>query len=133
MDLLTNFGDFADEDIVLAGILHDVLEDTNLKYSELLKGFGSRVASIVSALTDDKTQTLQVRRQQAINKLGTSPKSVKIIKLADACSNASATPGSWTKEKVAEYFMWLDQIALSCRDASEELYLEYLSRRHTES
>lgn len=129
MDLLTNIGDVSDEDIVLAGLLHDIIEDTKVTKSELLNSFGSRVANIVSALSDDKTLPLSVRRKLVIKKLNSAPRSVKTIKLADMCSNSSAVPKAWTTQRLAEYFQWIDLVALACRDANEPLYQEYLTRR----
>jgi guanosine-3',5'-bis(diphosphate) 3'-pyrophosphohydrolase len=129
INLLTNVGNVSDEDIVLGGILHDILEDTKVTRSELLNNFGSRVANIVSTLTDDKTLPLSARRQLVIKKLNSAPRSVKTIKLADLCSNSSALPKDWAKKRLTEYFLWIDQVALACRDANEALYQEYLTRR----
>jgi hypothetical protein len=128
--LLVNIGDIRDEDIIIAGLLHDVLEDSETTKRDLLLEFGSRVASIVAALTDDKSLSLTERRDLTINKLEFAPKSIKLIKLADICSNAGALPLDWNKSRVGEYFSWLDQIALICKDANESLYNEYLVRRH---
>lgn len=129
MDLLANIGEIMDEDIIIAGILHDIIEDTKVTESELKINFGSRVSSMVMALTDDKTQPLSNRRNRALEKLSSTPGSVKTIKLADACANVSSIPASWTEDRLAEYFLWLDQVTLECRGVNEALYNEYLKRR----
>jgi hypothetical protein len=130
MDLLANIAEI-DDDIIIAGILHDIIEDTKVTKPELKFNFGSRVSSIVVALTDDKTLPLSSRRNRVLKKLKSAPGSVKVIKLADACSNSSSIPASWEEDRLAEYFVWLDQVALECRDASEPLYQTYLMRRAT--
>ena len=129
MDLLADIGKIDDEDIIIAGILHDIIEDTKVSESDLKINFGSRVSSMVMALTDDKTQQLSNRRNRALKKLSSAPGSVKIIKLADACANASSIPATWAEDRLAEYFTWLDQVALECRSANEALFQEYSTRR----
>ena len=129
MYLLVNTGNVSDEDVVIGGLLHDILEDTELSKVELLQGFGSRVMNIVDALSDDKTLPLSARRQQTIEKLNSAPMSVKLIKIADACSNASAIPETWTKERLTDYYVWLDQVVFACADASKALSQDYLTRR----
>lgn len=129
MYLLVNVGNISDEDVVIGGLLHDILEDTELSKVELLQEFGSRVTSIVHSLSDDKTLPLFARRQQTIEKLNSAPMSVKLIKLSDACSNASAIPETWTKERLTDYYVCLDQVAFACSDASKSLYHDYLTRR----
>tara|TARA_R110002126_G_scaffold88837_1_gene212675 strand:+ start:20628 stop:21461 length:834 start_codon:yes stop_codon:yes gene_type:complete len=129
MDLLANTGEIVDEDIIIAGVLHDIIEDTKVTESELKINFGSRVSSMVMALTDDKTQPLSNRRNRALEKLSSTPGSVKTIKLADACANASGIPATWAEDRLAEYFIWLDQVAIECRSANEALFQEYSTRR----
>jgi guanosine-3',5'-bis(diphosphate) 3'-pyrophosphohydrolase len=43
------------EDVVVAGILHDVVEDCAVRPSEIKQRFGSRVARLVEAVTEDKS------------------------------------------------------------------------------
>jgi hypothetical protein len=129
MDLLANIGKINDEDIIIAGILHDIIEDSKVSESDLKINFGSRVSSMVTALTDDKTQPLLNRRNRTLKKLSAAPSSVKIIKLADACANASSIPATWAEDRLAEYFIWLDQVAQQCRGANEALFQEYSTRR----
>ena len=43
------------DEVVAAGVLHDVLEDTDAVRSDLESRFGSRVAELVEAVTDDPT------------------------------------------------------------------------------
>src|SRR5687768_8067799 len=42
-----------DDDVVAAGLLHDVVEDTDAELSEVRRIFGGRIAAIVAAVTED--------------------------------------------------------------------------------
>lgn len=56
--LLAHFSD--DEDVIIAGLLHDVLEDVpGYTYEMLLGEFGERVANIVQEVTEDLTDEEQ--------------------------------------------------------------------------
>jgi (p)ppGpp synthase/HD superfamily hydrolase len=52
--------------VVAAGVLHDVLEDTDAERGELEERFGPAVAALVSALTDDPTIRDEVERKAAL-------------------------------------------------------------------
>ena len=84
---------------------------------------------MVKALTDDKSLSLEIRRQHILDKLPTASDNIRRIKLADVCSNASAIPVTWDEQRLTDYFLWLDQVAALCRESSEVLYQEYLVRR----
>lgn len=44
-----------DRDLVCAGVLHDIIEDTDVSYNELREEFGTKVANLVQAVTKDET------------------------------------------------------------------------------
>lgn len=57
----------ASENAIVAGILHDTIEDTNTTYEELRKTFGKRVADIVRAASEpDKSLPWETRKKNAI-------------------------------------------------------------------
>jgi len=76
-----------DEDLLIAGILHDTVEDTDASYDEISALFGDRVAELVGAHTSDKTVDWWESRQRAIEHLRTAERSVKLLVLADKLSN----------------------------------------------
>ncbi|MEI6266967.1 MAG: HD domain-containing protein [bacterium] len=45
------------DDVVIAGILHDLIEDTDVTIEEIKKSFGDKVADLVLACTFDPTVT----------------------------------------------------------------------------
>jgi (p)ppGpp synthase/HD superfamily hydrolase len=44
----------ADEDTIMAGLLHDTIEDTETTYEDLVEAFGARVADLVCAVSEPK-------------------------------------------------------------------------------
>ena len=55
-----------DEDVIVAGVLHDTLEKTSATAAELRKHFGARVAAIVLAVSEDDTITDFAERKAAL-------------------------------------------------------------------
>ncbi|MFA6514446.1 MAG: HD domain-containing protein [Patescibacteria group bacterium] len=56
--ILSNYTD--DEDIIIAGLLHDVLEDVeDYYYADLIKDFGPKVAEIVKGISEDKNPNVE--------------------------------------------------------------------------
>jgi (p)ppGpp synthase/HD superfamily hydrolase len=56
------------DEVVAAGVLHDVLEDTDAVRSDLESRFGSRVAELVEAVTDDPTIEDDAERKAALRR-----------------------------------------------------------------
>src|SRR5215510_13817658 len=57
--------------LVIAGLLHDTIEDTETTFAELAKEFGTEVAELVSEVTDDKTLPKAERKRLQVE---TAPK-----------------------------------------------------------
>jgi (p)ppGpp synthase/HD superfamily hydrolase len=56
------------DEVVAAGVLHDVLEDTDAELSELEAHFGSRVAELVAAVSDDSAIEDHGERKAALRR-----------------------------------------------------------------
>ena len=82
-----------DEDIIVAAILHDVVEDTSYELADIENQFGSRIAELVSYESEDKMQHIaasdswKIRKVNFLNHLKTAPLEAKIICLSDKLSN----------------------------------------------
>ncbi|MBR2521375.1 MAG: bifunctional (p)ppGpp synthetase/guanosine-3',5'-bis(diphosphate) 3'-pyrophosphohydrolase [Oscillospiraceae bacterium] len=83
-----------DPEVLAAAVLHDVVEDTSAEIEDVERMFGSRVAAMVAAETEDKmkdrdsSQTWMERKTRALEYLeNTADKNVQIIALADKLSN----------------------------------------------
>jgi myo-inositol-1(or 4)-monophosphatase len=83
--------DIIDEDLIVAGFLHDVVEDiehTGVTENELRKEFGERVTYLVMSITErDKSKTWLERKTESIEHLKTASKETKLLKCADKLSN----------------------------------------------
>ena len=54
---------------VIAGILHDVVEDTDVSLEDIEKQFGKEVADIVRECTEDKNLSWEERKQHTIDNI----------------------------------------------------------------
>ena len=56
--------------LIISGILHDTLEDTDVKIDDLKPEFGDKVASLVSSISEpDKKKSWKERKTQTIKYL----------------------------------------------------------------
>jgi len=77
-----------DNEIAIAGLLHDSLEDTSLTKEDLKLRFGVRVASLVEGASEnDKSKSWEERKNQTIEYLKTAPIDVCVIVCADKIDN----------------------------------------------
>lgn len=75
------------ESVIIAGVLHDTLEDTDATESEIKDLFGEEVLSIVKMESEDKTKTWKERKQHTIDSLKNDPVETVLVCLADKLSN----------------------------------------------
>jgi (p)ppGpp synthase/HD superfamily hydrolase len=84
-----------DEDQVIAGLLHDYLEDIDGGSAAILSSrWGARVASLVEVLSDSTTRPKppwRERKEQHVARLRTAPPAAKLIALCDKLHNARST------------------------------------------
>jgi (p)ppGpp synthase/HD superfamily hydrolase len=82
--------DVTDVDLLRAGVLHDVVEDTVGTAAEVENRFGRRTAELVGAVTIPQAQGGQSKdsvRVAYLAKLATAPRDVLTLKLSDRYSN----------------------------------------------
>ncbi|MBR4247143.1 MAG: bifunctional (p)ppGpp synthetase/guanosine-3',5'-bis(diphosphate) 3'-pyrophosphohydrolase [Treponema sp.] len=75
------------EEIVIAGILHDTLEDTDTNPEEIEQKFGKAVLDIVLTESEDKSKTWRERKQHTIDCLKKDTMATKLVCCADKLSN----------------------------------------------
>lgn len=85
-----------DSEIIAAGWLHDVLEDTPVSYEVLAERFGKRIADLVNEVTHETSET----GEHYFPRLG-SLEGV-MIKMADRLSNISDMK-SWSDKRKKSY------------------------------
>ncbi len=77
-----------DEEIVAAGILHDVVEDTKYTFDDIEKEFGSNIRNYVyDASEPDKTLEWEDRKKHTIEHTKDAPLGSKLIIACDKISN----------------------------------------------
>ena len=75
------------EKVIIAGILHDTLEDTGTTPTEILDRFGEEILKIVAAESEDKSKTWKERKQATIDHLSGASLEAKLVCCADKLSN----------------------------------------------
>ncbi|WP_239256185.1 HD domain-containing protein [Listeria ilorinensis] len=78
------------EDVVIAGLLHDVVEDTLVTANEIEQEFGSHVAALVLSHTEDKTLSWEERKAHTIETVRTGNLEEKALIVADKYDNLSS-------------------------------------------
>lgn len=76
------------EEVIAAGILHDIVEDTSVTLDAIRKYFGERVASIVEYASEpDKSLKWEERKTHTVESVKTAPLEVKMVVCADKLHN----------------------------------------------
>ena len=76
-----------DISLLMAGVLHDTLEDTDTTKEELVERFGEDVACLVDRHSEDKSRSWSERKQTAVEHARRAPIRTKMLILADKVSN----------------------------------------------
>jgi len=72
------------DDVIIAGILHDTVEDTEITLDTIRKKFGEKIASIVKRVSKpNKSLPWEERKGHTLNYLKTTPLAVRLV----ACAN----------------------------------------------
>lgn len=122
---LARVGGVTDEDVLVAALLHDTIEDTGTTAEEIESSFGSRVVAIVLECTDDKRlEKAERKRLQIVNAPKKSP-DAKCVKIADKTCNLASilvdAPPSWSLRRQREYFEWAEQVIHGLLGVNEQL------------
>lgn len=83
------------EDMAIAGLLHDVVEDQEYPLAEIEAQFGPAVSEMVEALTEQKLQAgerrpWEIRKQEALGKIRRGSLDALAVKAADVLCNTRA-------------------------------------------
>ncbi|MBR5508963.1 MAG: O-acetyl-ADP-ribose deacetylase [Lachnospiraceae bacterium] len=77
----------ADTNLMIAGVLHDTLEDTEITLLDIYDQFGVDVAALVNAHTEDKRKIWYMRKLITITKLPDENIRQKMLVMADKVAN----------------------------------------------
>ncbi len=104
----------SDPELVMAGYLHDTIEDVDVTREELVTHFGEDVAALVCEVTDDKYLPKEKRKQLQIDHASSKSQRAQWLSLADKTSNLgsviAAPPPDWSRQRRQEYFHWAKQV-----------------------
>lgn len=85
-----------DEETVLSGLLHDIIEDTSYNYDYLVEHFGKDVADNVLAISEDMSISDWKERKIAfIKNLATKNEKVIMVEVADKLHNLLSDYELW--------------------------------------
>lgn len=85
VDVLLSLG-YAEEEILICCVLHDIIEDTSVTYNEIKDRFGKNIAEIVYSVTDELGRTRKESKHKTYSKIRKNKKSI-VVKLCDRISN----------------------------------------------
>lgn len=122
LDLVARATGGADEELLIAALLHDVVEDTPVTTEEVAAAFGERVARIVTENSDDMTLPKDQRRRQRIAGMPHKSVEARIVKTADVISNlrasAASPPAGWAIDRRLGYLEGCRQLIAAGRGAN---------------
>ncbi|MBI5281019.1 MAG: bifunctional (p)ppGpp synthetase/guanosine-3',5'-bis(diphosphate) 3'-pyrophosphohydrolase [Candidatus Solibacter usitatus] len=76
------------EELAVAAILHDTVEDCFVTYEQITKLFGERVASLVRGASEpDKSASWEARKQHTVQFLQTASEDLLLVSVADKLDN----------------------------------------------
>lgn len=107
-----------DEDVVIAALPHDVVEDTEGTAEEIAALFGSRVAGLVLEVTDDKSLPRARRKARQVETIAGKSPGARRIKLADKAANLASladTPPDWPLARKRAYLDWAEAVVAGAR------------------
>jgi (p)ppGpp synthase/HD superfamily hydrolase len=86
--LLTSY-DFP-EQVIVAGLVHDVLEDTGVSVDELTTALGPEVVALVQEVSEQKELPWEERKKRYIQVLQAASPDTKAVSIADKIHNAQS-------------------------------------------
>jgi guanosine-3',5'-bis(diphosphate) 3'-pyrophosphohydrolase len=129
--LLSRFGE-TNEDLLIAALLHDVIEDTTNNKEEIkelseliLKKFGEVVLLTVLEVSDNKSLPVEERKDLQVIHTPNLSNLAKKLKIADKTCNIldikNDPPESWTTQRKMNYLEWSKEVVNGARGINEEL------------
>lgn len=127
LHILAVEGGIDDLDVLIAAVLHDVIEDCSgpgqihleARRREIRDQFGQPVLDLVEAVSDDKSLPKPDRKAAQLAHAADLPYGARLIKLADKTANlrdlATMPPADWPAERLEQYFLWASAVVDAIR------------------
>jgi (p)ppGpp synthase/HD superfamily hydrolase len=103
---------------IQCALLHDVLEDTMVRYGRLVDEFGEDIALGVQALTLNKRLTKQEQMPECLERIRLQRHEIWMVKLADRITNLQPPPKHWKPHRIRAYHEESGLILAALKDAS---------------
>lgn len=117
------------DDVIIGGILHDVIEDTAVSKDDIVRMFGEEVAELVTSVTHNGAHSWKEKKEKYIASVRTASHSAKAIATADKIANAQSLlnahathgPAVWSRFNASrEDKLWFEHSMLSMLEDSWE-------------
>lgn len=111
-----------DPDMLIATLLHDVIEDTEQALETVEERFGALVAGYVHALSQDKgTES----KQEYIERIIAGPREIRLMKAADKLDNARDAASLARGESAhTDYLEHIEKLYIPLADSTGEDYFK---------
>jgi GTP diphosphokinase / guanosine-3',5'-bis(diphosphate) 3'-diphosphatase len=127
--LVADATDGKDVNLVVAALLHDAIEDSEVPKKMIAETFRNDVASLVAEITDDKSLPKAQRKLEQVKTAGKKSLRAKVLKLADKTSNlravAASPPSDWSVKRRMEYVDWARKVVKGVRGVNPKLEAEF--------
>jgi len=128
---LLNAGE-TDIDLIIAALLHDVIEDTTCNENEIkeisgiiLHKFGENVLLTVMEVSDNKSIPVEERKRLQVIHTPALSERAKKLKIADKICNIldikNDPPLNWNQERKIKYLNWAKQVVNGARGLNTKL------------
>ena len=132
----------ADTNLLIAGLLHDTVEDTDTTTEEIAEIFGTDVAALVNGHSEDKSKTWKQRKTHAIKELAEASRRMQMLVMADNVSNLRSMWADYcelgdelwirfnaSKEKQAWYYSGIQDALYEMQESlyTAEIYWEMVN------
>jgi GTP diphosphokinase / guanosine-3',5'-bis(diphosphate) 3'-diphosphatase len=109
-----------DADMVMATLLHDVVEDTKETLEKIHERFGPRVAEFVHALTQDKGNET---KQAYVERIIAGPQEVRLMKAADKLDNVRSVLFLDPENRLRKHYLpMIEQLYIPLADSTDSEY-----------
>lgn len=117
-----------DEDTIIAGLMHDSIEDLpNYYYEDLLADCGEEVARLVAQVSEDHTLPYQEKKLKYLDQIRNGNHQVLAISLADKIHNASTYHTlPIEKRHKGHAYMYAEIIKIARDKIADDKQYEYL-------